>query len=190
MLIIDWIRHTSLQIDGSYSYGQTDVQVSDNFEVEAAAVRDRLDGISYDAIYTSPLSRAKKLAHYCGYTNAIEDHRIKEIFLGEWEMKKWADIIMYDNLDDWFANFHNLTAPGGENLQDLLDRVMAFIQDARLKRYSRIAVFCHGGVINCARYMNAEISKALIFREVPMYGSVNTIKYSYLDQHDRAMRNF
>ncbi|WP_278834110.1 histidine phosphatase family protein [Porphyromonas cangingivalis] len=88
MLIIDWIRHTSLQIDGSYSYGQTDVQVSDNFEVEAAAVKDRLDGIGYDAIYTSPLSRAKKLAHYCGYTDAIEDPRIKEIFLGEWEIEK------------------------------------------------------------------------------------------------------
>ncbi|MDO4695694.1 histidine phosphatase family protein [Porphyromonas sp.] len=182
MLIIDWIRHTSLQIDGSYSYGQTDVQVSDNFESEAAVVKQRLQGVKYDAVYTSPLSRASKLARYCGYEDAIADHRIMEIFLGEWELKKWADIIMYDNLDDWFANFHNLTAPGGENLHQLLDRVTDFIHDVRSKRYSRIAVFCHGGVINSARHLNREISKALIFREVPPYGSINTIKYSSLDQ--------
>lgn len=182
MLTIDWIRHTTLQIDGSYAYGQTDVPVSTNFVQEATLIKSALSDNDYDAVYTSPLSRAKKLAHYCGFVSAIEDPRIMEINLGDWEMKPWDELIQYDDLNDWFNNFHTLTPPNGENVQDLLSRIYDFIQDMRLQRHSRIAVFCHGGVINSARYLNQEIEKHRIFRDVPMYGSITSIKYAHIDQ--------
>ncbi len=184
MLIIDWIRHTSLKIDGSYCYGQTDVQVADTFEQEAEVVKKRLSGQKYDAVYTSPLSRAARLAEYCGYEDAIKEPRVMELFFGEWEQKKWNDIIMYDTIDDWFGNWHLITPPGGENLYDLFDRLTAFVNELRMTRLSRVAVFCHGGVINSMRHMNGEIIKEHIFRHVPPYGSVHTISYPYLDQHN------
>lgn len=34
MLIVDWIRHTSLKISGDTCYGQTDIKTADTFEEE------------------------------------------------------------------------------------------------------------------------------------------------------------
>lgn len=182
MLVVDWIRHTSLEIDGKYCYGQTDVSLAKSFEEEAAIVKSRIEHTVYDQVFTSPLSRAAKLATYCGYANAVQDPRVMELYFGEWELKKWEDLIMYENMDDWFGNWHTITPPGGENLFDLFARLRSFIDDLRMSHYQRVAVFCHGGVINSARYFNQEVEIQHIYRHVPPYGSVHTISYPFIDQ--------
>ena len=184
-LIIDWIRHTSLKVDGSMCYGQTDVKVSDTFEQEAAIVRDTISGRDYDAVYTSPLSRAADLAAFCGYPDAIRDPRVMEMDFGDWETRQWSDLIRDIDMDEWFNNWHKITPPNGENLQDLLDRVRDFIEEVRMLGYRRIAVFCHGGVINSASFMHGDIEVDRIFRDVPPYGSVNTIYYASTEGVER-----
>lgn len=176
-LTIDWIRHTSLQTDGSICYGHTDMQVSPQFEEEAREVLQRLQGKNYDQVYTSPLTRAVKLASFCGYANAILDRRVMELNFGQWENRPWTELMGEKTLDEWFATWHLEMPPEGENLQSLLDRVHDFIEEKRKERLTRIAVFCHGGVINSARYLHGELSLEHIFRLVPPYGSVTTLTY-------------
>ena len=86
------IRHTSVGIPRGTCYGWTDVPVSVNFESEAAACKAQLAGIHFDRVYTSPLTRARKLADYCGYPDAIEEPRMKEMHMGDWEMQRFDEI--------------------------------------------------------------------------------------------------
>lgn len=186
MLIIDWIRHTSLQVTPDLCYGQTDIQVSDTFSQEAEEVRAIINSHKYDAVFTSPLSRAEMLCHYCGYEdNAVQEPRVMERNFGDWELKTWAEVEelvqTHPDRDSYVDHLGQIVPPGGETVEDLLHRVYAFIEDLRMERYLRVAVFCHGGVINSARYFQGEIELDQLFIDVPPYGSITTLKYALLD---------
>lgn len=182
-LVIDWIRHTSLQVDGTTCYGHTDVPVSASFEQEAQQVRSAIEGRNYKAVYTSPLSRAAQLATYCGYPEAIQDNRVMELNFGEWETRPWAELMQGRTLDEWFATWHQTPPKDGETLEQFFARVASFITNVReLYPTGRVAVFCHGGVINTAAYLRGNISLEGIFRDVPPYGSVNTMVYCNEDK--------
>lgn len=183
MLTIDWIRHTSLQVTGAICYGRTDVDVSETFETEAAAVKSVLDTRTYVAAYSSPLRRARKLAEFAGM-DAKPDPRVMERDFGEWEMRPWAEV--FDSLrtsggnTDYSEHLELLAPPGGETINRLIGRVKDFIEEVRKSHEGRIAVFCHGGVINSARFLNGELDIEHLFVHVPDYGSVTTIDYPTL----------
>ena len=87
------IRHTSVDVPRGTCYGWSDVPVRDTFEQEAEMMRRQL--VAYgniDAAYSSPLTRARKLATYCGFPDAILDERLKEMNMGDWEMCRYDDI--------------------------------------------------------------------------------------------------
>ena len=83
------VRHTSVDVPKGISYGQTDVPLKSSFEEEASLTRKNLDGLTFDQVYCSPLSRCTRLAAFCGYPEAIRDARLKELNFGDWEMKSW-----------------------------------------------------------------------------------------------------
>ena len=56
------VRHTSLDIAPNICYGQSDVDVSAQFDVEQQALQNKLSKFKFDAIYASPLQRCHKLA--------------------------------------------------------------------------------------------------------------------------------
>ena len=86
-------RHTSVDVPRGTCYGFTDVPLRATFRREATATRLRLGGLTFDHVYTSPLSRAAKLAAFCGYPDAERDERLKEMNMGHWEMQRFDDII-------------------------------------------------------------------------------------------------
>lgn len=184
MLIVDWIRHTSLKISGDTCYGQTDIKTADTFEVEAARVREVLARQRYDAVYTSPLSRAEKLAIACGYDEvAIREPRLMERSFGDWELKSWAEIDeMAEKYPELLDAEGQVMPPNGETVSDLLRRVKDFITELRCERHQRVALFCHGGVINSARHLQGLITLPQLFVDVPIYGSVTTLWYAHLDE--------
>ena len=180
MLTIDWIRHTTLLVTGAICYGQTDVDVSDNFISEAEEVKKSLAPHSYQAVFASPLQRARKLAEYSGLDYDL-DPRVMERDFGEWEMTPWDEIFerlreQYPDSD--YRNHLELMAPpGGETVNQLIGRVKDFIEELRGKYTGRVAVFCHGGVINSARYLKGDLDLEHLFVEVPPYGSITSIEY-------------
>lgn len=184
MLRIDWIRHTSLQITGLTCYGQTDLKVADTFPQEAEAVRQKLSSQRYDAVFTSPLSRAEDLCIYCGYGDiAVREPRIMERAFGEWEMKPWEEVfaLMEQYPHKYVDDKGEAIPPGGETVDQLIGRVREFVQEVRRERYNRVAIFCHGGVINSARYCQGLIKLEDLFTGVPEYGSVTTLEYAHLE---------
>lgn len=166
------IRHTSVDVPAGYAYGQTDVPLKDTFPHEAAAVKTKLEGLVFDQVWSSPLSRCVRLAAACGYPDARRDARLKEIDFGDWEMKSWNEISSDPRSAAWFADWIDVPAPGGESLAGQYRRVAGFLDEVRRSGADRIAVFAHGGVLTCANVYAGKYSLEEAFRNVPGYGEV------------------
>lgn len=148
------IRHTSVDVPQGVFYGQTDVPLRSTFEIEASATAENLKLYQsngyFDKVYTSPLSRSALLATYCGYPDAEQDERIMEVNFGDWEMKR-IDEITDPQLQEWFQNYLNIAAPNGESFAMQYQRVSNFLEELKEKKYKRVAIFAHGGVLICAQ---------------------------------------
>lgn len=168
------IRHTSVDVPQGTCYGFSDVPLRSSFKHEAAATRLRLAGLTFDKVFTSPLSRAAKLACYCGYPRAERDNRLKEMNMGEWEMQRFDDITD-ERLQQWFDDYLNRPTAGGESFRNLFARVSTFLSELRAKPYRRVAVFTHGGVIVCARIFAGLATFDNGFKHLTPYGGVEKI---------------
>lgn len=163
------IRHTAVGVSG-ICYGQTDVPLKETFEEEAAIVKQKLKDIPFDAVFSSPLSRAKKLAEYCEYTDIKLYDRLKELHFGDWEMQKWDKI----DMSEWEKDWINTPAPNGESFKQMYTRVASFLDELKETDHSSVAVFAHGGVISCFRVYFGETALKGAFDNMADYGEVLT----------------
>ncbi|MDE6786893.1 MAG: alpha-ribazole phosphatase [Muribaculaceae bacterium] len=166
------IRHTSAAVPRGVCYGQTDVALAESFPDEASAVKENLKKFTFDKVYSSPLSRCVKLAHFCGYENPIIDHRLIEMNFGEWEMKPY-DEITDPRLQEWFDDYINVAATGGESVLDQRRRLMDFIDEIKeLHSDNTIGIFTHGGILINALVALAGKSYSEMYNALPPYGSI------------------
>ncbi|MDE5793834.1 MAG: alpha-ribazole phosphatase [Muribaculaceae bacterium] len=166
------IRHTSVAVPRGVCYGQTDVALAESFPDEASAVKENLKKFTFDKVYSSPLSRCVKLAHFCGYENPIIDHRLIEMNFGEWEMKPY-DEITDPRLQEWFDDYINVAATGGESVLDQRRRLMDFIDEIKeLHSDNTIGIFTHGGILINALVALAGKSYSEMYNALPPYGSI------------------
>lgn len=172
------VRHTSVDVSPGYAYGQTDVQLNDTFEEEAAEVKKNLDhyanlvDIPFEKVWSSPLSRCVRLAAFCGYADAVRDDRLKEISFGAWEMKSWEYISKDPRSASWFADWLHVPTPGGESLADQYKRVGNFLEEIKKGPEEKVCLFTHGGVLTCARVWAGEYKLEEAFKHVPSYGAI------------------
>ena len=161
------VRHTAVDVSG-VCYGQTDVPLKETFESEAEIVKQKLKDIPFDAVFSSPLSRAKRLAEYCGYTDIRLHDRLKELHFGDWETREWDKI----DMSEWEKDWINTPAPNGESFKQMYDRIASFLDELREKDYSSVAVFAHGGVISCFKVYFGETNLTGAFDNMAEYGEV------------------
>ncbi len=171
---ITLIRHTAVDVLPGTCYGQTDVPLKNTFEAEAQIVASRLQENSFDAVYSSPLSRCARLAEFCGYPDARRDKRLMELNFGRWEMQRWENL-SGQQLLDWYEQWLDTPAEGGESFMDQYRRVTHFFEDLRRMSYNKVALFTHGGVIGCARVFTGEITFGEVFTTMLPYGAVKQI---------------
>ena len=163
------VRHTSVGVPKGTCYGWSDVPVAETFEAEAAETKKSLGDAPFDAVFSSPLTRARKLAAYCGWPSPVVDDRLKEMNMGDWEMKLF-DEIEDENLQRWYDDYMHLAATGGESFPDLFARVSSFLDELKTKPYRRVAVFAHGGVLICAGIYGGLFPEEDCFKHLVPYG--------------------
>lgn len=171
------IRHTTPDIDKDVCYGQLDIDVNCDFDIETKAINKLITNINFDKIYSSPLKRCQKLSQSLFPNKPIEyANSLKEIDFGDWEGKSWTTINRKD-LDDWSNDFINQRPSNGESFNELIDRNKAFINSIIKSDKEKIAVVTHSGIIRCFLMYFLGIPVEKIFNLQLSFGTIVKINY-------------
>ena len=143
------VRHTETSCEKGICYGQSDVDLAEPFESIFENILSQLP--SEAIVFSSPLKRCVALArHIQNNIKTIsyhEDARLMEMNFGDWEMKKWNDILPAQ-LNPWMEDFVNIPASNGESFMELHKRTSDFLSDLVSKEIKNpIVVVCHAGTI-------------------------------------------
>lgn len=129
--------------------GAYDGDLSDKGYEQIKMLAAYAPSLEVDIIYTSPLKRAFKTASafnwYINKPLVINDD-LREINVGVWENKLWADIDKASQIYDlWVNNPHEFTIDGGEDMKDVYFRMAAALNEiAEANDGKTAAVFSHG----------------------------------------------
>jgi len=145
------IRHgqTDWNLEGRYQ-GQSDVPLNETGLAQAGSLITKLNGHSFNAIYSSDLKRARQtaepIAKLLGLDVQIEP-RLREINQGEWEgvlvdeiKARYAELWSQRTVDP-----ASVRPPGGETVGEVAERVYAALDDiARLFPNGQLLIVSHG----------------------------------------------
>jgi alpha-ribazole phosphatase len=133
--------------------GARDIELSDRGRAQAARLGAALAGERFDAVYTSPLRRARDTAAACGARLDLAPvalDGVREVGLGEWEGLPVETVVERygDHYHRWLAAPAANPPPGGEPLGELQRRVSAAVESLAARHPDgRVLVVSHGGVI-------------------------------------------
>jgi broad specificity phosphatase PhoE len=157
--------------------GSTDLDLTAAGEANARQVAQRLAGIAFDRVWTSPRLRARRTAELAGFADrAVIDARIAEMSFGDYEGHSVPDIRR--TRPGW--SYLRDGCPGGESPAELGARVDAFLADARgLTGVSLL--FAHSVVsrVLTARYLGYPVADAGHFMMSP--GAISVLGYDPID---------
>lgn len=139
------IRHTTPNIEKGICYGRSNIDVAHTFVEEIKPILNLVSTQKFDAIYSSPLLRCKRLAELIS-NNVIFDNRLMELNFGDWELQPWNQIPK-EELNAWMDNFVNATTKNGESYLDLHERATDFILDIFERKYQKVLIVTHAGVM-------------------------------------------
>jgi probable phosphoglycerate mutase len=173
------IRHgeTQWSLTGQHT-GRTDVPLTANGENRATQLRERLQGIRFAGVLTSPLQRARRTCELAGFgANARLEPDLQEWDYGDYEGRTSAEI--RSQHPGW--NVFLDGCPGGESVEQIsrrADRVLAGLRSAD----ERVALFSHGHMLRvlAVRWVGLPVAAG---RHFPLEtASVSILGY---EDHDR-----
>lgn len=165
------IRHTTPKVEQGTCYGQTDLDVEENFEQEVQLISRYIPDFNQIKYYSSPLKRCLKLAEKLNKDNLVVDARLKELNFGDWEMKKWQEI-EENEFTNWRRNFIQQPTPNGEAHIHLHHRATEFWKELTEKTYTQVGIVTHYGILQAllAHLLHIPLEKS--FRLDLAYGAV------------------
>lgn len=135
--------------------GQLDVPLSTRGRWQAARAADALAGDDVEVIVASDLSRARATAEALAVRTGLPvatDPGLRERTFGVFEGHTYAEIDVRwpEEAARWHRHEPAFGPPGGESLVDFDRRSMAALtRVAAAHRGRHVAVFTHGGVLDC-----------------------------------------
>ncbi len=167
------IRHTSVDLNGRYFYGRTDVPLASSFPEEAARIRTLLPEALDFPFWSSPLSRCRFLAERLEVPFET-DERLLELNFGHWEMKPFEEIPK-DERDHYLANFTRQSPPNGEGFTALQKRAVEFLEEIVDLEHETVGIVAHSGVIRSMLCHVMGLPLENTYRFGLDYGSVSTL---------------
>jgi probable phosphoglycerate mutase len=141
-----WIvRHgpTEWSTAGKHT-GSTDIPLTDEGEREAVALRDRLAGVHFGLVLTSPLQRARRTAQLAGFPDAEVEPRAVEWDYGDYEGRTRAEIRR--EVPGWSPWTHP-DMPHGETLAQVAARARAVVDRVQASGDPDVLLFAHGHLL-------------------------------------------
>lgn len=161
------VRHgeTLWSLSGQHT-GRTDVQLTKNGELNAVLLGNRLRNIDFDAIYSSPSSRAKKTCELAGFGSTMQiDNDLSEWNYGDYEGLTTLEI--QQKRPGW--NLFLDGCPRGESASNVFARANKIM--SRLKNIQRgnVLLFSHGHFLRvlAACWLDLSIKAGRLFALSP-----------------------
>jgi probable phosphoglycerate mutase len=146
------VRHGQTESSARKAYsGRSDVALTAEGREQARRVAQRLAGAGIDAVFSSPLSRARDTARAIADAAGVPltiDERLTEVDYGDFEGldRAQASERFGQAFDDWRADPFGAPVAGMEPLPDALARARAATADA-LASADRPVIVGHQGIL-------------------------------------------
>jgi probable phosphoglycerate mutase len=176
-------RHgdTEWSLSGRHT-GSTDLPLLPDGEAQARRLRERLRGLHFAQVYSSPLQRARRTAELAGFPDPRTTPLLREYDYGEYEGLTTAEI---RHRSPVWELFHD-GCPGGETPSQVYERAQAFLDDA-LEVEGAVIAFAHGHILRA-------VACAFLERDVTLAAqlSLDTGTLSVLrdSDHGRLMQSW
>jgi probable phosphoglycerate mutase len=177
------VRHGATPTTGKVMPGRAPgLHLSEAGQAQAAAVAERFATLKLDAIYTSPLERARETAAPTAAATGltpIEEPGLLEADVGEWTGKTLASLARLKEWRGVHGSPSTFRFPGGESLAELQARVVAVLD--------RVHAAHPGGTVACFSHADP-IRLGLVFalgapldafgRVVVDTGSISALRFT------------
>lgn len=154
MVTICLLRHgeTAYNADGNRYCGHTDIDLTDKGIAQAYRMKKLLKDFQFDAIFSSPLKRAKNTAIIASgkEEEVLVDMRLIEVDFGQWEGKRPEEFQLEDpqSWDNWLAAPERFQAGNtGETAKEVVARLNSFYTEL-LDKYDdkTVLIVGHNGI--------------------------------------------
>lgn len=155
-MLLYCVRHgeSTYNVEGRLQ-GQSDTRLSPLGQKHAAAVAATLGKLPIEAVYASPLSRARETAQPLADALGLPvecDERLKEINIGVFQGALASELSdrFPEEAARWRSQDPDYRIPGGESRRDLMLRAEAALRAIHESGHRQVAVVAHGGVLAAA----------------------------------------
>ncbi len=187
-----WItRHGQTDYNkASLMQGVCDIPLNEMGIAQAKSARKLVDGVKFDAVYSSPLVRAVKTASIIGNVSEdeiIKDKRIIEVDFGKYDghcyFKMGPAMMLYWSFPEVFP------APDEvEDIASMVKRSSSFLSELETKDYENVLIVCHGGIIRALCGYLEERKNGIKWRPRPENCEIR--EYEFKDGHHRFIKSF
>ena len=183
--IIYLARHgeTPWSLTGQHT-GLTDLPLTERGERNARRLRERLSGLTFPRVWTSPLRRARRTCELAGFGTVAEvDPDLVEWDYGEYEGRRTVEI--HAERPDW--QLFRDGCPGGESPQQVAARADRVVNRVR-SLPGDVLLFSSGHFLRmlAARWLGIETSSANVF----MLSTASLSALGYENSVDRPVIRF
>ncbi len=148
------VRHGATELNKKQLFqGWGDSGLSNEGEEQCRRLREKLPGISFDVIISSPLPRALHSAQLItgmAPEQIVVQDGLRELNFGNWEGRHFQEI-MAEQPEEWAAwreDWQNYCIPEGESFQFFYHRVKTeFEKILKLYDQKNILIISHGGTL-------------------------------------------
>lgn len=138
------VRHgeTAWSLSGQHT-GRTDIALTEEGKKQALNLKSELEGMSFTAIFSSPLQRARHTCELAGFgSQAIYLDDLREYNYGSYDGRTAAEIRL--EIPGWSIWTHG--TPDGETLDQVYERCGKVIE-AALAAEGDVVLFAHGHLL-------------------------------------------
>jgi probable phosphoglycerate mutase len=148
-------RHgeTAWSLTGQHT-GRTDLPLTERGERNARALGERLKGLKFAKVFTSPLQRARRTCELAGFRGAVEvDRDLLEWNYGDYEGRRTSEI--HAERPDW--DLFRDGCPGGESPEQVGARADHVVSRVRAVE-GNVLLFSSGHILRvlAARWLDLE----------------------------------
>jgi broad specificity phosphatase PhoE len=155
------IRHGETEWSRSGKHtSHTELELTEEGERVARQLRERLDGVRFDLVLSSPRERARVTAELAGFPDVELDPDLTEWDYGDYEGVTTPEI--RETVPGWTVWTH--PCPGGESADSVSERMDRLV--ARVREHGgRVLVFSHGHASRAlaARWLGLPVDHGRLF---------------------------